>query len=126
MQDLIASGGRWFDQVRKEHLSLEAHYYPSGSTTPFICRATPAIGRWEKLDGSGQVVRMETRDFIISRDEMPNDPKRGDTIVVIDSQARTTYRVLIPDGAQQAWRWCDRASTVRRIHTTEVERYTGV
>lgn len=116
MQDLMARGEAWFDQQRREHLATLVEYRPAGGI-PRFCRATLVIGRWEKMDSTGQIVRIETRDFFIGRDELPQDPRRGDTIVLTEDGTDRTYEVAIPDGSDAPWRWADRLQKVRRIHT---------
>jgi hypothetical protein len=120
MQDLIAKGEAWFEQQRREHLAATVEYRPADSLLPRTCRATLVVGRWEAVDSAGQIVRLETRDFFIHRDDLPQDPKRGDKIAVDENGSEKLYEVSIPDGSRNAWRWADRSETVRRIHTMAV------
>lgn len=119
MQDILALGEAWFEQQRREHLAVTVNYQPQVGLAR-NCRATLITGRWESVDTAGNVVRMETRDFIIHRDELPQDPQRGDSIVMTENGSQKTYRVSIPEGARQAWRWQDRSESIRRIHTMAV------
>lgn len=123
MQDMLAKAGGWFEQQRREHLSAAVAYFPVGASHPVTCRATPTIGRWEGIDATGQVVRIETRDFIIGFADYAPDPVRGDRIVVVENGVERTYQVIVPQGMQQAWKWVDRNQGVRRIHTVETEKY---
>lgn len=125
MQDLLALGEAWFEQQRREHLAVTVNYQPQVGLAR-DCKATLITGRWESVDTAGNVVRMETRDFIIHRDELPQDPQRGDLIVVDENGSQKTYRVSIPDGGRNAWRWSDRSERIRRIHTMAVSGGSAV
>lgn len=116
MQDLMAKGAEWFDQVRRQHLSVLVSY-DSGALLTAECAATVVDGRWESVDSSGQIVRFETRDFFINIEDLPADPKVGDKIAMTENDVETIYMVAVPGGGQQAWRWADRQHRVRRIHT---------
>ena len=125
MQDMLANAGSWFERQRREPLAVLVGYLPVGASRPVTCRATPTIGRWEGIDSTGQMVRIETRDFIIGFADYAADPVRGDRIVVEEAGIERTYEVVIPAGSQQAWRWVDRNQGVRRIHTLEIEKVTN-
>jgi hypothetical protein len=117
MQDMIAAGEAWFEQKRRDHLSVFVEYLPAGSLLSRTCHATLVIGRWQAVDAAGQMIRSETRDFFIHRDELPADPKRGDKVTVTENGASQVYEVSIPEGSQFCWQWADRSQKVRRIHT---------
>lgn len=125
MQDMLAKAGGWFEQQRREHLAVFVGYLPAGASHPVRCRATPTVGRWEGIDATGQVIRIETRDFIIGFQDYAADPVRGDRIVVDEAGTERTYEVVIPAGSKQAWKWVDRNQGVRRIHTLEIEKVTN-
>jgi hypothetical protein len=125
VQDMLANAGSWFERQRREHLAVLVGYLPVGASRPVTCRATPTIGRWEGIDSTGQMVRIETRDFIVGFADYAADPVRGDRIVVEEAGIERTYEVVIPAGSQQAWRWVDRNQGVRRIHTLEIEKVTN-
>jgi len=120
VQDVIASAATWFEQQRREHLAATVEYRPSVGLTR-SCRATLVVGRWEAISKDGQVVRLETKDFLIHRDELAQDPKRGDRIAVTENGSEKVYEVSIPAGADYPWRWSDRKETLRRIHTHAVQ-----
>lgn len=115
----MAKGAAWFDQMRRQHLSITVDYLAVGSLLPAQCVATVVDGRWEGIDAAGQIVRMETRDFFINIDDLADDPQRGDTITVDENGIEEIYEVSVPQGVQQAWRWSDRQHRIRRIHTTK-------
>ena len=116
MQDMIAVGEAWFESQRRQHMAAEVEYRPLVGLSR-TCRATLVTGRWESADAAGTILRMETRDFFIHRDELPQDPKKGDTVAVVENGAETLYEVMVPPGAQNHWRWSDRNQAIRRIHT---------
>jgi hypothetical protein len=126
MQDMLAKAEAWFESQRREHLAVEVEYRPVGAFLPRTCRATLVIGRWEAVDSSGQIVRIETRDFFIHRDELPQDPKRGDKVALVENGSEQLYEVSIPDGSKAPWRWADRSQTTRRIHTMAVQGSSAV
>lgn len=120
MQDMLAKAESWFEQQRREHLAVEVQYRPTGSLLPRTCRATLVVGRWEAVDSSGQLVRMEALDFFIHRDELPGDPKKGDRIAVNEQGVEQLYEVAILGGASHPWSWADRSQKIRRIRTMAV------
>lgn len=119
MQDIIAKGETWFEAQRREHLAVTVNYQPTVGLAR-DCKATLITGKWESVDSAGNIVRMETRDFFIHRDELTQDPQRGDLVVVTENGLQKTYKVTIVDGTKQAWRWSDRSERIRRIHTMGV------
>jgi hypothetical protein len=119
MQDLLAKGAAWFEGQRREHLAVNVSYQSQSETTPRTCRATLVIGMWEQMDSSGQLIRVETRDFYVHVDDLPIIPKRGDVVTMSDGGVDRTYEVTIPGGANAPWRWSDRLQTIRRIHTMQ-------
>lgn len=123
MQDMIAAGSAWFDQVRRQHLSVTVSYN-AGGLIPLDCAATVVDGKWEMVDAAGQIVRITTRDFFINIDDLAADPRVGDIVTMEENGATKTYMVAVPGGGQQAWRWADRQHRVRRIHTMEQDTPT--
>lgn len=120
MQDVLATGSDWFEAQRREHLAATVEYRPLVGLAR-SCRATLVVGRWEAVTKDGQVVRMETRDFLIHRDELTQSPKRGDKIAVTENGIDKLYEVSIPAGMDNPWRWSDRSESLRRIHTQSVQ-----
>jgi len=116
VQDMLALGEAWFESQRREHLAVTVNYQPQVGLAR-DCKATLITGRWDAVDSAGQIVRVETRDFFIHADELAQDPQRGDLVVMVENGVTRTYRVSIPDGSRQAWRWSDRSERLRRIHT---------
>ena len=120
MADLIAQAEAWFEAKRRDHLAVTVSYQPKVGLTR-ACNATLVVGRWEAVDKAGNIVRVETRDFLIHRDDLEQDPAKGDRVVVTENGASKTYEVSVPSGSQNAWRWSDRSETLRRIHTQRID-----
>ena len=125
MPDLIAQAESWFEAKRRDHLAATVEYRPLvGLTRP--CRATLVVGKWDSVTKDGNVVRIETRDFLIHREDLQQDPKRGDRIAVTENGAEKLYEVAIPAGGDYPWKWSDRSEKLRRIHTQAVTGTTAV
>lgn len=124
MQDLLKQAEAWFEGQRRDHLAVAVQYQPKVGLQR-SCRATLVVGRWEAIDKAGNVVRVETRDFMIHVDDLRQDPARGDRVIVTENGSQTTYEVCVPNGSQNAWRWADRSETLRRIHTMAVSGTTA-
>lgn len=120
MRDMIAIGEAWFEQQRREHLAVEVEYRPVVGAARTV-RATVVIGRWEQVDAAGQILRTETRDWMVHRSELAQDPRKGDIIAATESGYEVLYEVSIPPGGQHHWRWSDRSQNLRRIHTMVVQ-----
>jgi hypothetical protein len=120
MQDMMATAATWFETQRRAHLSINADYYKSGSSTAVPCVVTVVTGRWDVMDAAGQMARIQTRDIFVAVSDYSDQPNRGDRIVTSDGEA---YEVIVPPGRQQCWSWADRAEKLRRIHCLRIEDY---
>ena len=121
MQDLIANGVTWFEQQRKLHMAVNVEYRALGSQNMTVVPATIGGSRFESVDGAGQIIRHETRDFLIGVADWAAAPVRGDRITETDiGGVKRVYEVALPAGAGNPWQWGDRSQRVRRIHTTFV------
>jgi hypothetical protein len=112
---MIALGEAWFEQQRRDHLAVTVEYRPLVGLARDVA-ATVIVGRWESIDAAGQMIRSETRDFLVNTTDLAQDPKKGDKVIY----SGVTYEVGVPPGAQHHWRWSDRNQTLRRIHTMVV------
>jgi len=121
MQDMIAAGAAWFDDQRRKHLSVYVTYQRVGAVGTSSVPVTIGMSRWDSVDAAGQVTRYETRDYLVSVDDLQQPPARGDTITEVDYRGRRcVYEVSAP-GGQAAWQWADRGQRIRRVHTTLLE-----
>ena len=64
----------------------------------------------------GSWIRVESKDFIVRKEDLGREPKKGDLIRYADSE----YEVLAPND-EPVWRWSDPHQTAYRIHT----KHTG-
>ena len=110
---MLDDAAEWLAGQCRDHLSTPVTYRTkAGASIPL--RAVIGSTVYQTEDGSGMFVRTETRDFIVSANELAEEPSRGDSIVWKD----TVYEVLAPDGSP-CWRWSDGFHRMKRIHTKE-------
>lgn len=122
MQDVIAEGVAWFEAQRRQHMAVNVAYKGRDAEQAVTVPATIGMTRWDSLDAAGQMVRFETRDFLIGVADYAADPKRGDTITETDyAGTARTYEVSVPGGANNPWAWADRGQRIRRIHTQLID-----
>lgn len=122
MHDLIAEGVAWFEGQRREHLAVNVTYRPRDSQSAVTVPATIGMSRWDSLDQSGQMLRFETRDYLIGVADYAADPRRGDVITETDYRGVVRqYEVSLPGGAANPWSWADRGQRIRRIHTQLID-----
>jgi hypothetical protein len=116
--DMIAAGEAWFEEKRRAHASVEAQYHPElepGVSYP--CQVTLVVGKWDVIDASQQIVRIESKDFFVSTADYPAAPQSGDQITYREHDVEQVYEVTVPRGREQCWGWANRAETLRRVHT---------
>ncbi len=111
---MLSDGAAWLDQQRKEHLSLTVTYV-SGQAQREVA-ATIGQTVFEVEGEMGVLVRHESRDYIISVDDLDSEPAEGDKII----EAGRIYEMMAP-GGNPAWRYSDPFRKAYRIHT----KYTG-
>ena len=76
--------------------------------------AVPGMTKFQVTDYRGMVIEHESRDFIVSVDDLSLfPPQRGDRI----QQGNNLYEVMRPDGSDDIWKFSDAARTVVRVHT---------
>jgi hypothetical protein len=102
--DLFADAAAWFDHQRRQYFS-----------------------RWITLRGQdGMVVEMlasigqtESRDFVVTRSDLPRLPKPGDIVVENQGERVATYEVSAPRG-HAVWSAADSYGRAISIHTALV------
>jgi hypothetical protein len=106
MQDMLSLAASWLDGMRRENLSRYVSYRRgSGVTAPFP--ATIAGTVFEVQSEMGVVERWESRDFIVSATDFPEDvPQRGDQITETIGGTTVTYEVCAPRG-MPVWKYAD-------------------
>ena len=113
---MLEAAAKWLRDQTLEHLSVEVSYCPKDGNSKTI-RAVIGTTLFQTETDYGVATTTEARDFIVSTEELPDDPRRGDVII----WHATRYEVLAP-GSEPCWRWSDGFHLVRRIHTKEIGR----
>ena len=101
--------------IQMQSLASEAVYRPLGGEAHTI-RAVVGRTVFRSPDENGVWTRVETRDFIVTREQLPSEPQVGDEVEFLGG----TYEVLAPAG-EPCWRWSDAFKTAYRIHA----KHTG-
>jgi len=120
--DLLQQGLDWLEEQRRTHLSRNVTYRRGSSTAQVL--ATVGATRFEADDGSGIVVEMEARDYLIAAADLVLDsaqvlPERGDEIVEVRDGINYVYEVM-DLGSEKHFVTCDPAGRTLRIHTKHV------
>lgn len=119
MGDLFADAAVWLDQQRRDHLSRAVTLKGSDG---FVAELKAAIGQteYETANEYGAIERWESRDFIVSRADLPRFPVAGDLIIEEQDSRRAVYEVNAPRGLP-VWSPADSYGVAVSIHTTLVE-----
>ncbi len=115
MPDLIATGARWLADQRRRFMTREVEYLVGAVPTTVLA----AIGRTEfEVVGDGGILeRLESRDFIVAREDLPVPPERGHRIRETHDGVVHLFEVMAPVANRPAFRWADAERTAYRIHT---------
>ena len=111
---LLEQGAKWLREQRKACLAVTVKYCPQ-TGSPKNISATVGKTLFRAENQYGVTVRIESRDFIVSADDVDFIPERGDVIVYNGK----CYEVLAPNG-EPVWRWSGNGNWSRRIHTKEI------
>ena len=112
---MLEDAARWLRDQTLGALSVPVVYRRGdGDGDEKTIRAVIGTTLFQAEDSYGAVVSSEARDFLVSADELPEEPRKGD-VVVWDT---AIYEVMAPAG-EPCWRWSDAYHTMRRIHTKE-------
>ena len=112
---MLEDAASWLTAMCNESLAVVVSWRPRGGPA----REIPAVvGRtvFRSTDADGIWTRVETRDFIVPKEQLPFEPQVGDEVEFLGA----TYEVLAPNG-EPAWRWSDAFHTAYRIHA----KHTG-
>ena len=116
---LLEDAASWLNTRREECLSVPIQYqFRSGGSAELTATVGRTLFRAE--DQYGVTIRVESRDFLVSVNQMPREPQRGDRI----TYAGRIYEVLSPNG-EPVWRWSGPQHVTRRIHTKEIGGTNG-
>jgi hypothetical protein len=117
--DLLASGFAWLRGQREQHMATAVSYRGAGGVlVGTVTTATLGRTTFRFTDDYGQSVRIVSADFIISADDLPDEPQPGD-LIERNGQA---YEVTNING-EPCWRWTDSYHGSRRIHTQHIGTY---
>jgi hypothetical protein len=116
---MFADAAVWLDQQRREHLSRTVRLDGADGLSIVLLAG---IGRsaYETTNEYGAIERWESRDYIVSREDLPRLPMPGDVITETLSTGTTgTYAVSAPRG-MPVWTPADSYGISISIHTTLV------
>ena len=123
MSDMIANGMAWLGQQMLAS-AAQTVTFARGTVTVDI---SATIGRTEyEVDGgTGVLVRIQSRDYLVAADDLILDgelifPARGDKITEHVGTTDYVYVVAAMPG-QSHYQWADHARAILRIHTKEDE-----
>ncbi len=111
---MLESGMAWLGAELGRCASAEVEY--ESQSGKFAVRAVVGRSEFEAESDYGTTVRIETVDFILPPDALPEPPRRGDTV----SFRGSLYEVVQPSGEPE-WRWTDPHRSAMRIHTKRRE-----
>ena len=119
MTDMLQQGLGWLEEQRKAHLSRTVTYRRGSSSVEVL--ATVGATQFEADDGSGIVVEMEARDYLIASADLVLDdqqvlPARGDEILEEQDGVMQVYEVM-DLGPEKHFVTCDPDGRTLRIHT---------
>ncbi len=123
MADLLQTASDWLQSQRAKFMSRGV-IYQRGEVTLDIA-ATIGQTVFEVDDGTGAALRVESRDFLITANDLQiggqfASPQRGDRITETDGAATYVYEVMAP-GDEPCWRYSDPYRRTFRIHTKQVD-----
>ena len=126
MSNLLQIGASWLADQMKTHASIDVTYERGAEQVPV--KATVGKTEFELDDGSGVVVRVQSRDFLIHAADLvlggvETLPVAGDVIRETQGAKTFVYEVMAP-GKEPHWRYSDPYRKSLRIHTKHVSTET--
>lgn len=118
--DLSAVGNAWLEQRRQQYLAVDVTVVVPGTGALRTVKATVSATRRTAMDSAGGFVSTQTRAFLISRADLPEDPVRGMRLTLVEDGRTLAYDAAPPSSGEVVWEWTDRLQTLRRIHCTPV------
>lgn len=116
MADLLASGAAWLTARLKAAAGTTVTYTRAGESAEVV--ATIGRSEFETANQSGIIERWESRDFLISTEDLPfGIPLRGDEIIEVRGGDIVSYEVSSPRGVPE-WHYGDAFRSIVRVHTT--------
>ena len=122
MTNLLQTGSLWLADQMKTHASNDI-VYERGAEQVAV-KATIGKTEFELDDGSGVVVRIQSRDYLIHTADLqlggaPSLPVAGDRIRETQGGTTFVYEVMSP-GEEPHYRYSDAFRKLLRIHTKHV------
>lgn len=122
MTNLLQSGSSWLADQMKTHASVDVIYERGAEQVPV--KATIGKTEFELDDGSGVVVRIQSRDYLIQAVDLqlggsPSLPVAGDRIRESQGEKTFVYEVMAP-GNEPHYRYSDPFRKLLRIHSKHV------
>lgn len=122
MADLFESGASWLADQLKTHASHSVTYFRGAEQV--TVQATIGKTEFEIDDGSGIIVRSQSRDFLIQATDLQLGgvetlPVAGDQIRETQGLNTFVYEVMAP-GNEPPYRYSDPFRKLLRIHSKHV------
>ena len=122
MANLFETGTAWLADQLKTHASADVIYVRGADQVPV--KATIGKTEFELDDGSGIVVRIQSRDFLIHTADLvlggvETLPVAGDLIRETQGTNTFVYEVMAP-GNEPHYRYSDPFRKLLRIHSKHV------
>jgi len=122
MTDVLENASNWLENQRRRHAAHEVTFVRGGR--PIVVLATIGKTTFEVDDGYGVLIRHESRDYLITAedlilDDTPVIPQRGDRIQETQGLQTFVYEVTAP-GKEPIWNYSDHFRKTLRIHTTQI------
>lgn len=116
--NVLRTASQWLDRQRSQYLADRVIYHHFGADA-VIAEVNAVRGRtlFRAEDDYGVTVRVQSRDFIISAEELTFIPAKGDEIICDGIR----FEVLAPNN-EPVWRWSGTDEIALRIHTKEIGR----
>ena len=127
MADLLQKASAWLEDQRTKFLTQSVVFQRGLNTVELP--ATIGTTVFQIDDGAGALLRIESRDYLISASDLVLAgnailPKRGDRIHETSGTQTFVYEVVGP-GDEPCWRWSDAYRQTLRIHTKQVDTETS-
>ena len=122
MTNLLQTGSSWLADQMKTHASVDVVYERGAEQVPL--KATIGKTEFELDDGSGVVVRIQSRDYLLHAADLqlngsPTLPVAGDRIRETQGDKTFVYEVMAP-GNEPHYRYSDTFRKLLRIHSKHV------
>jgi hypothetical protein len=120
--DLLEQSSAWLEVQRVKHMTRSVTYVRGAQTVEVLATIGQTV--FQVDDGAGALLRVESRDYLITTTELVLDsiqtlPQRGDRIRETQGSQTFVYEVMAP-GDEPCWRYSDPYRRTLRIHTKAI------